>query len=61
MAIYDPVDDDLLEAQIVDVVVRIKIRADANIHQVIEDMDYNFEHGDIISTEIVELIDDVLK
>lgn len=61
MSIYDPSDDDSLDAQVYEVVVRIKIRHDANIQQVVEDMDYSFDHEDIVSTEIVEIIDDVLK
>lgn len=52
---HDPLDDELEAAQIVEVVVRLKIRCDADIQEVVSEMDYNFDHEDILDTEIVDL------
>ena len=55
MAIYDPLYDEMLTAQTVEITVRIKIRDGANIQDVINDMNYDFEHGDILSTEVIDI------
>lgn len=39
----------------VQVVVTLYIREDANVNEVIEDMDYDFVHPDILDTEIREV------
>ena len=55
MAIYDPLYDEMQTAQTVEIVVRIKVREGVDIQEVINDMNYDFEHGDILSTEIVDI------
>ena len=55
MAIYDPLYDEMLTAQTVEIVVRLKIREGADIQDVISDMNYDFEHGDILSTEVIDI------
>lgn len=55
MAIYDPLYDEMLTAQTVEIVVRLKIREGVNIQDVIADMNYDFEHDDILSTEVVDI------
>lgn len=55
MAIYDPLYDEMQTAQTVEIVVRLKVREGVDIQEVINDMNYDFEHGDILSTEIVDI------
>jgi hypothetical protein len=38
------------------IIVKIDLKEDANIESVLENVDYNFEHEDIIRTEIVEVL-----
>jgi hypothetical protein len=38
------------------IIVRLDLKEDANIESVLENVDYNFEHEDIIRTEIVEVL-----
>ena len=42
-------------SQVVYIRVRLEIQEGADVHEVIEDMDYNFEHAEILSSEVVEL------
>ena len=55
MAIYDPLYDEMLSAQTVEIIVRLKIREGVDIQDVINDMNYDFEHGDILSTEVIDI------
>lgn len=55
MAIYDPLYDEMLAATTVEVVVRLKIREDADVQEVLSEMNYDFEHEDILSTEVVDV------
>jgi hypothetical protein len=55
MAIYDPLHDDMLEGQTVEITVKLIIRKGADMQEVISDMNYDFEHGDILSTEIIDI------
>jgi hypothetical protein len=38
------------------IIVKIDLKEDADIESVLENVDYNFEHEDIIRTEIVEVL-----
>ena len=38
------------------IIVKLDLKEDANIESVLENVDYNFEHEDIIRTEIVEVL-----
>ena len=38
------------------IIVRLDLKEDANIESVLENVNYNFEHEDIIRTEIVEVL-----
>jgi hypothetical protein len=55
MSSYDPLYDDMLEGQTVEITVKLIIRKGVDIQEVISDMNYDFEHGDILSTEIVDI------
>lgn len=41
--------------QTVEVVVRVKIKPDADVQEVISEMDYEFDHPDILDTEVVDV------
>ena len=55
MSSYDPLHDDMLEGQTVEITVKLIIRKNADIQEVVNEMMYDFEHDDILSTEIVDL------
>ena len=55
MSSYDPLHDDMLIGQTVEVVVKLIIRKGADVQEVVNEMNYDFEHGDILSTEIVDI------
>jgi hypothetical protein len=55
MSSYDPLYDDMLEGQTVEITVKLIIRKGVDIQEVISDMNYDFEHGDILSTEIIDV------
>ena len=38
------------------IIVRLDLKEDADIESVLENVNYNFEHEDIIRTEIVEVL-----
>jgi|TARA_R110002126_G_scaffold259087_1_gene402098 hypothetical protein len=38
------------------IIVKLDLKEDADIESVLENVDYNFEHEDIIRTEIVEVL-----
>ena len=42
------------------IIVRLDLKEDANIESVLENVDYNFEHEDIIRTEIVEVLNQLI-
>ena len=42
----------------VEVTVRLKVCADANVQEVVSEMDYSFAHDQIIETEIVDVDDE---
>lgn len=39
------------------VTVAVKVEPNADVHEVTSDMDYNFDHPDVIDTEIVSVHD----
>ena len=39
------------------VTVAVKVEPNADVHEVTSDMDYNFDHPDVIGTEIVSVHD----
>ncbi len=39
------------------ITVKIEMKDDANIEEVIQECDYNFSHPDILGTEIVDIQD----
>jgi hypothetical protein len=55
MSSYDPLHDDMREGQTVEITVKLIIRKGVDIQEVISDMNYDFEHGDILSTEIIDV------
>jgi hypothetical protein len=55
MSSYDPLYDDMLEGQTVEITVKLIIRKGVDIQEVVSEMNYDFEHGDILSTEIVDI------
>jgi hypothetical protein len=55
MSSYDPLYDDMREGQTVEITVKLIIRKGVDIQEVISDMNYDFEHGDILSTEIIDV------
>mgnify|MGYP003624779164 FL=1 len=38
------------------IIVKLDLKEDADIESVLKNVDYNFEHEDIIRTEIVEVL-----
>ena len=42
------------------IIVRLDLKEDANIESVLENVNYNFEHEDIIRTEIVEVLNQLI-
>lgn len=41
--------------QTVEVIVRVKIKPAADVQEVISEMDYEFDHPDILDTEVVDV------
>jgi hypothetical protein len=46
---------EIQDTRTIEVIVRLTINADADIQEVISEMDYDFTHDAIISTEIVDV------
>ena len=42
------------------IIVKLDLKEDADIESVLENVDYNFEHEDIIRTEIVEVLNQII-
>ena len=43
--------------QTVEIIVRLTLNDDADINEVLSEMDYSITHKDIIDTEIVDVLD----
>lgn len=56
MADYDPQMDLMQDEVHVEIVVRLTVRADADIQEVVSEMDYSFKHEMILDTEIRDII-----
>ena len=56
MAMYDPQMDLMQDEQVIEVVVAIRVRGDADISDVISEMDYHFTHEMILDTEIRDVL-----
>lgn len=41
--------------QTVEVVIRVKIKADADVQEVISEMDYDLDHPAILDTEVIDV------
>ena len=59
MAIYDPQMDLMQDVRVIEVVVAITVRGDADISEVISEMDYQFKHKLILDTEIRDILTEV--
>jgi hypothetical protein len=59
MSIYDPQMDLMQDERVIEVVVAITVRGDADIGEVISEMDYNFVHDMILDTEIRDIITEI--
>ena len=59
MAIYDPVMDLMQDERVIEVVVAITVRGDADVSEVISEMDYQFKHEMILDTEIRDVLTDI--
>lgn len=44
-----------MENRIVEIVVKMVVREDADVQEIVSEMDYTFFHPGIISTEIVDI------
>ena len=55
MAIYDPKDDLMQDQRTIQIVVSITVRGDADISELISEMNYQFTHDAIIDTEICDV------
>lgn len=42
----------------VKIVVSLTVKDDANINDIVSEMDYSFDHKDIVDTEIEYILDD---
>lgn len=43
------------QGRVIEIVVALRIREDADVQEVISEMDYSFAHADIIDTEIRDI------
>lgn len=43
------------EGRVIEIVVAIRVRENADVNEVISEMDYNFNHPDILDTEIRDI------
>lgn len=59
MAIYDPQMDLMQDERVIEIVVAVTVRGDADISEVISEMDYEFKHEMILDTEIRDIITEV--
>lgn len=59
MAIYDPQMDLMQDERVIEVVVAVTVRGDADISEVISEMDYHFTHEMILDTEIRDVLTDI--
>lgn len=55
MAIYNPQDDLMQDEMVIEITVALRIRADADIQEVVSEMDYDFKHDMILGTEIRDI------
>lgn len=55
MADYDPQMDLMQDEVVVEITVALRIRADADISEVISEMDYQFNHDMILDSEIRDI------
>lgn len=56
MATYDPTDDLKQDEQVIEVVVAITVRGDADISELVSEMDYEFRHELILDSEIRDVL-----
>ena len=59
MAIYDPQMDLMQDERVIEVVVAVTVRGDADISEVISEMNYEFKHEMILDTEIRDVLTDI--
>ena len=59
MAIYDPQMDLMQDERVIEVVVAVTVRGDADISEVISEMNYEFRHEMILDTEIRDVLTDI--
>lgn len=59
MAMYDPQMDLMQDERVIEIVVAVTVRGDADISEVISEMDYEFKHEMILDTEIRDIITEV--
>jgi hypothetical protein len=59
MAIYNPQDDLMQDERVIEVVVAITLRGDADIAEVVSEMDYHFTHELILDTEIRDILTEI--
>lgn len=59
VAIYDPQMDLMQDERVIEVVVAVTVRGDADISEVISEMDYQFKHEMILDTEIRDVLTDI--
>lgn len=59
MAIYDPQMDLMQDERVIEVVVAVTVRGDADISEVISEMDYQFKHEMILDAEIRDVLTDI--
>jgi hypothetical protein len=55
MAIYNPQDDLMQDEVVIEITVALRIRADADVADVISEMDYEFKHDMILDSEIRDI------
>lgn len=55
LADYDPQMDLMQDEVVVEITVALRIRADADISEVISEMDYQFNHDMILDSEIRDI------
>ena len=56
MAIYDPQMDLMQDERVIEVVVAVTVRGDADVAEVVSEMDYEFKHEMIRDTEIRDVL-----
>jgi hypothetical protein len=47
------------EGRVIEIVVALRVREDADVAEIVSEMDYSFAHADIIDTEIRDIITEI--